>query len=241
MKRKAIKICLAIVIFTITIFGIYGLTGIKWDETVISNITAVKKDYSVSNPILGTNPNNYTYSLIYYQFTPDDSDFKETHWWIPTYANYQIYCIQPDAHIRNLYDSIQKGDASQNYIAALGEKGKTYTLTNGHVQEKYPIVKRADDEIGNGYLGLSVPMRWLPESKEKILPAAMSYVVSSLPEKKWSQGKQKAIWKLAFNDTETNGIVMKEIETDGRHKKIDDDKETYTIDKEKKVRRFKNL
>ena len=44
MKRKAIKICLAIVIFTITIFGIYGLTGIKWDETVISNITAVKKD-----------------------------------------------------------------------------------------------------------------------------------------------------------------------------------------------------
>lgn len=235
MKRKAIKICLAIAIFTITIFGIYGLTGIKWNETVISNITAVKKDYSASNQ------NNYNYSLINYPFTPDDSDFKETHWWIPTYANYQIYCIQPDAHIRNLYDSIQKGDASQNYIAALGEKGKTYTLTNGHVQEKYSIVKRADNEIGNGYLGLSVPMRWFPESEEKILPAAMSYVVSSLPEKKWSQGKQKAIWKLAFNDTETNGIVMKEIETDGRHKKIDDDKETYTIDKGKKVRRFKNL
>ena len=167
MKNRIIKTALIALIAGVSIFGI--------SYFIQSQVKAASNSTNTSTP--GTlaqgeiNPNGYNYHINTGQF--EALSHTGAPYYIATYGNFQIYCINPGAPIKFSYD-IRYEDAK----AMVGQKhnarcGCAATPRQGDV----------------------TPPVFTPVGTYT-LPVAAAYIVSDEPIGSWSIDKQRAIWNL---------------------------------------------
>ncbi len=224
MKNKIIKICLlSIFLVLLTTFGIFYITR---------NISSAETGNTTNTASPGTlingekDPNTYSYKTNFGTWTYDSYTFNAyrhtngTNTRVPAKAGYQVYCIQPDAHIPYVWDityneyytqladeNNKKGDCYLNHYDKFYLEKQYNGGKGGYVAHNvYPdgsewnISGSRGWQTGLLYNGINIghywtPVKWTAKRTVK-LPPALAYIASNEPNGEWTKDKQGAIWNL---------------------------------------------
>lgn len=191
MKNKIIKASLVLIGIVLIVFGISKI--VKYEVNAIQGSVSQTKASNSTGPTLAQgepDPNSYGYNINTGQWEALTSTGAPA--FVPTYGNFQIYCINPGVPIRI-------SDWKIRYAEAKALEGKTYS--SGYGCASTPRV------------GQKTPPVYTPEGTAT-LPSAAAYIVSAPPVGQWSLDKQRALWNLR-DSTVHNGATDSYESADG--------------------------
>jgi len=112
MKRKAIKICLYLIILLLSVFAIYRLNTSKSEKLIIGKRQELNV---VDNATLvsGANPSTYEYKTKFgsWEYTPYTYQMVNG-WHVPYKPGYEVYCVEANAHVRDIWE-LRKAQLNQ--------------------------------------------------------------------------------------------------------------------------------
>ena len=217
MKKKVIKISLfAIFITILTVFGIFNL--INNISTAVNGETSTQSSTKPGTLMAGEkNPNTYNYDTNFVEWTYSTYSDTGNEWYIPAKSGYEIYCIQPETHIKYNWDITYsqyyqqlaetnniKGACHKNHFTPFYLESIKGTLKS-HVHYVPPEVHYGWTTSWEGTY--KTPIKWTAKGTKKLSPA-LAYIVSDNPQKEWSEDKQLAIWNLAKKPELTGTLTI---------------------------------
>ena len=205
MKNKIIKIGAFIIIIALVVLGYNKLItyGIKTMKGSVSQVNAEPSEKGEIGKLIDgeENPGEYDYNVD----TGEWEAFNQNEYHIPTYKDFQIYCINPGSPLRYKW-TIRWSEA----------KSLPYTTDS---------ISCLDSGLDiHPYEGDYTPPVYRVEPPIRELPHAAAYIVSDVPLKKWSPEKQLSIWHL-----KNQSIYDKEDIDEDEEEDIDGDDEGFII------------
>ena len=205
MRKKVIKISLfAIFITILTAFGIFNL--INNISTATNGETSTQNSAKPGTLMVGEkNPSTYSYNTNFGEWTYSTYSDTGNEWYTPSKSGYEIYCIQPETHIKYNWD-ITYSQYYQQLAEGNNREGSCYRSHFSPFYLESIVISKSNvhyvpPEVHYGWTTAwegtyKTPVKWTASGTQKLSPA-LAYIVSDNPQKEWSVNKQLAIWNLA--------------------------------------------
>ncbi len=137
MKRKAIGIC-SLVIIVLSVFAIYRLNTSESEKIIMGqsqklNVALVEGEKNPSTYKYKTGFGSWKYTTYTYQKVFDSQNRP---WHIPYKSNYEVYCVEPNAHVNDVWELTKA-----NYDKIFGSKPLKRTITKSGSGFKYDVEK----------------------------------------------------------------------------------------------------
>ena len=200
MKSKGIKIFSTILMTMLIIAGLFYI--IKYNVQAV-NTTGSGSGKVTSNGVQKTMGAMKNTGTGLWEALPE----SQNSFMLPTYAGYEIYCINPASALRYGYE-IRYNQRYNGQYSAL--EYKAHVPGGGEIPYKSSC--GCASTIGEG---LRTPPVYKEYDSGELSPAA-SYIVTEEPLGSWSEEKQKAIWNLRWYEIDGKSIDWGLIVGDGR-------------------------